>query len=160
MNAERKYVEFHSQQPVKIGEFHKTFKIPQSARIAGDAVNVLYSSDKLNPETGKDEGWIDYIHDHKEGVAVYRTDAHFSGRTRKVPKWIWGVDELTWLGHCLGFAYNDESGKEVQAQADAPLPELFTIPSGRALIVVQSKSHVLAMIWGGKLGVERRGIVG
>jgi len=40
------------------------------------------------------------------------------------------------------------------------LPELYTIPAGTALLVVEDKRHVAAIIWGGALGVECRGIVG
>jgi hypothetical protein len=160
VRAERKYIEFHTTEPNSIGRFNVDMKIPSTAKLAGTAVNVLYSSDKLNPTTGEDEGWIDYIHDHKGGVRVFRTDAHYSGPTRRVPNWIASQTELTWLGYCLGFSYRDEDGYLVKADATEPLPELYTTPNGRALLVIQGKRRVVAIIWGGKLGVERRGIVG
>lgn len=158
--AETKYVEFHSHDPNKVGSFHKDMKIPTRAKLAGDGINVLYSSDKLNPESGEDEGWINYIHDHNRGVKVYRSDAHFSGESEDVPDWIHSETELTWLGDCLGFEYRDHEGYAVQGNATEPLPELYTTPNGRALLVIQDKRRVIALIWGGKLGVERRGIVG
>lgn len=160
--AIRMYEGFHQHEPKRIGSFHKDLAIPESAVLVGNAVNVLYRSDKLNPESGKDEGWIDYIHDHSHGVKVYRTDAHARRGDRHgevVPHWLRSADELVWLGHCLGFAYKDDDGHKVEAKGKRPLPELYTIPSGKALLVVQSKRHLLAMIWGGKLGVEPRGIV-
>jgi hypothetical protein len=157
--AVRKYVEFHSHEPVKIGSFHLDLEIPEQAMLVGDAVNVLYTSDKLNPTDGRDEGWIDYIHEHGRGVRVYRCDRSGGGRLRTVPAWIHGARELTWLGNCLGFEYTDLDGHSVEAKGTGTLPELYTIPSGKALLVIQGKRTVLALIWGGKLGVEHRGIV-
>lgn len=158
--AVRKYIEFHQHEPKRIGSFSPDLVIPDEVALAGDAENVLYTSDKLNPTTGEDEGWIDYIHDHKAGVQVYRCDRSSDGPIRRVPAWIRNARELTWLGDCLGFAYRDfETGKMCEAKGKKPLPELYTIPSGRALLVIQGKRRVLALIWGGKLGVEARGIV-
>lgn len=156
----RKYIEFHQFEPRKVGKFHSDFEIPTEAVLAGDAVHVLYRSDKLNPTTGEDEGWIDYIHDHKSGVKIYRTDRGFhNGPVRSVPGFIRRVSSLVRLGDCLGFAYLDSEGEKIEGKGKRPLPELYTIPSGRALLVVQSKRRVLALIWGGRLGVEARGIV-
>jgi hypothetical protein len=76
-----------------------------------------------------------------------------------VPAFIRDADSLVLLGDCLGFTYENEYGEAIEASATNPLPELYTIPSGRALVVVQSKRTVLALLWGGKLGVEARGIV-
>jgi hypothetical protein len=155
----RKYVEFHQFEPRKVGKFRSSFEIPAEVKFAGDATFVLYRSDKLNPTTGADEGTIDYIHDHKDGVKVYRTDAHFSGRSKRVPKWIRETKSLVRLGICTGFGYVDKDGYEIEAKTRSPLPELYTIPSGKALLVIQSKRRVIALIWGGRLGVEGRGIV-
>lgn len=67
--------------------------------------------------------------------------------------------ELVRLGMCLGFAFEDDDG-EHEAQATAPLPELYCSTSGRTLLVVQNKRELVALIHGGALGVEARGIVG
>ena len=77
-----------------------------------------------------------------------------------MPARIRNAETLTALGLCcLGFSYDSGDGV-VEAKVTKPYPELYTIPSGHALIVVQAKRKVLALIWGGKLRVERRGIVG
>lgn len=157
--AVKLYEQFHQFEPVDIGTFPGGFRIPSEAVLAGDAEYVLYRSDKLNPTTGEDEGDIDYIHEHKDGVRVYRTDANFSGPVRKVPKWIRSARELVRLGECLGFGYVDADGYEVEATVKQPRPELYTIPSGKALLVIEDRRRVVALIWGGKLGVEARGIV-
>lgn len=153
------YRSFHSHEPREIRTV-KGGSIPSRAHRAGAAVNVLYASDKLNPTTGEDEGWIDYIHDHDGGVVVYRCDEAALGKLTTVPAWITNVTELVVLGDCLGFAYEDDDGHVIEAKGKRPLPELCAIPSGKALLVIQDKRHVLAIIWGGKLGVEDRGIVG
>jgi hypothetical protein len=155
----RSYIEFHQLEPRKVGKFPRSFDIPEWARLAGPAVNVLYRSDKLNPTTGADEGVIDYIHDHKAGVNVYRADPDADGPDRRVPRYIRGVEGLWRLGDCLGFAYEAADGSKVEAKGKRPLPVLFAIPSGKALLVIQDQSKVLALIWGGRLTVEARGIV-
>lgn len=154
-----KYVEFHTHEPKRVGDFHRDLVIPDCAVLVGDAKNVLYRSDKLNPTTGEDEGWIDYIHEHGAGVRVYRCDREADGALRTVPQWICGAKELVWLGDCLGYDYKDDAGKIVKAKGTAPLPELYCTPSGKALLVIQGKRRVLALIWGGRLGVIDRGIV-
>lgn len=159
-----KYRQFHAHEPRKIGEFHPDLEIPDVAACMGQAKQVLYRSDKLNPETLEDEGWIDYFHDHDAGVQLYRCDqaalVDQLADLRTVPAWLRRTRELTWLGKCLGFTYVDQvTGKKCPAKATAPLPELFCTPSGKALLVIQGKRKILAMAWGGRLGVEPRGIV-
>lgn len=158
-HAVTKYRQFHQFGPTKIGEFRDGFQIPREARLAGPARNVMYRSDKLNPATGNDEGVIDYIHEHGTGVIVYRTDAECGGELRAVPPWLQRVTSLVRLGQCLGFEYEAPSGV-VEATVEPPLPELYTITTGRALLVIQNKRRICALIWGGNLRVESRGIVG
>lgn len=157
--AIEKFEEFHSFEPRDIGQFRRGFRIPRRAILAGDARFVLYRSDKLNPGTGEDEGEIDYIHEHEDEVGLYRTDGS-AGPARAVPDFVCDCQQLVLLGDCLGYGYTDDSGDPVEAKATEPLPELYTTPDGHALIVVQDKREVLAMVWGGQLGVEWRGIVG
>ncbi len=157
--AIEKFREFHQFEPRDIGKFASEFQIPKHAIFVGDARFVLYRSDKLNPGTGEDEGEIDYIHEHEDGVGLYRTDA-VEGPEHRVPDWLCACDQLVLLGDCLGYGYTDSAGSPVEAKSRPPLPELYTIPQGDALVVVQGKREVLALIWGGSLGVEWRGIVG
>jgi hypothetical protein len=154
-----KYIQFHRHDPHKIGEFHRDLAVPRTVVCVGEAVDVLYRSDKLNPTTGEDEGWIDYVHDHSSGVMIYRCDRRAQGTEVEVPDWIRNERALYWLGDCLGFAFRGPDGKRVEAKGTNPLPELYAIESGRALMVIQGKRTVLALIWGGSLGVEARGIV-
>jgi hypothetical protein len=161
--AEKLYDIFHQFEPDKVGEFRRGFQIPREAFYVGEAKTMYYASDKLNPTTGEDEGWIQYYHPHEGGVRMYLADdpGHgIHGQWRKIPKWIWGVDALTRLGDCEGFDYEDFDGQLRKLEGVDPLPEWYAIPSGKALLVVQSKSKVLAVLWGGSLNVEWRGVVG
>ena len=158
--ALRMYRGFHQLEPKKIGDFHPELVIPQECACIGDALHVLYRSDKLNPETGEDEGLIDYIHEHGRGVRIYRCDHGAEGEITHVPAWIRTTSELVKLGDCTGLAYASiVDGKKRAADATQPLPELYTTASGKCLLVIQSKRRLLALIWGGRLGVEPRGIV-
>ncbi len=153
------YESFNGRSPRKVGAFSPGFRIPTSMVLAGDAIEVLYRSSKLDPVTRRaPKKPIDYIHDHDEGVKVYRTGLR-GGETR-VPAFITDVHELVLLGQCLGLAYGNPDGEtETEMQVREPFPELYTIPSGKALLVIQDKKRVEAIIWGGRLGVEARGIV-
>lgn len=157
-----KYIEFHQYEPKRIGQFSRNFFIPPEIVCVGDAVHVMYRSGKKDPETLiKPPRPRNYIHDHKPGVKLYRTDRSAEGVHKKVPNYILNSEALYLLGECLGFCYEDYDGEVVDAECKNPKPELYAVPPhGKALIVIQNKSKVLAMMWGGKLIVEARGIVG
>lgn len=157
-----KYREFHRKDPMRVAPFAASFALPEWVVCVGDARNVLYRSDKVDPETLRQpERPINYIHDHDPGVAVYEPCAEGDEHAERVPGWIADVDALVLLGTNLGFAFTARGSDElVEARVRAPRPELYATPDGRALVVVQSKRFVLALMWGGALGVESRGIVG
>ena len=157
--AEKLFEEFHQFEPVDVGSFHQSFRIPHRANYVGEAKKMFYTSDKLNPETSEDEGWIPYYHEHVGSVRMYLV-GDVGGESRSIPKRIWGAQALTRLGDCDGFEYTDFDGELVKAEGTNPLPEWYAVPSGKALLVVQSKRSVLAILWGGKLDVEERGVVG
>jgi len=157
--AIKMYVDFHQHEPKKLGSFHSSLRIPARAVLCGPAKHVLYRSDKLNPTTGADEGWNDYIHKHDRGVNLYLGLNDLDGPERAVPAFIRDAKELAWLGNCLGLAFQDEDGYVREIKGTRPLPELYTTPNGRALLVIQNKRSLLALVWGGSLAVEPRGIV-
>jgi len=154
------YRKFWKLDPRRVGEFERGFKIPRRARLAGEAVHVMYRSGKCDPLTHvKPDKPIDYIHEHEKGVRVYRCDSENVGPMVSVPNFITSASELVLLGQSLGFCYRDDTDTEIEAVPRRPYPELYAIPSGRALLVVQDKAEVVALIWGGRLDVEGRGIV-
>jgi hypothetical protein len=148
-----KYEEFHAYEPKKIGDFKSGFKIPERVEILGEAVHVLYKSDKWG-----DKG-TDYIHKH-EGRVKVGEPARRNQLGTKVPQRLQRSKTLVKLGECLGFCFTNGDDEEIEAKATRPYPELYTTPDGRGLFVVQDKRKCLAVIWGGDLGVEAAGIVG
>jgi hypothetical protein len=153
------YEGFHRFTPRKIGEFHPSFKIPSRVNKQGVSVDVLYRSDKTDPETlRKPRKPIVYIHEH-DSKGVYTYLPRGPGELVETPHWIRDAQALSMLGYCLGFKFKRD-GKLVEAKGKKPLPELYCTANGKALIVVQDKRDVLALVWGGKLDVEPRGIVG
>jgi hypothetical protein len=158
-----KYVEFHRYDPKQIGEFPPSFQIPTHMYRVGAAKWVTYRSGKVDPATlKKPRTPVSYIHEHDSDVNCYLSDAVTSdGEQVDVPQKYRDVPALTRLGFCLGFRFEDSDdpdGGEVQSRQ--PYPDLYTTPDGRCLLVIQSKKTVLAMMWGGALGVFARGIDG
>lgn len=153
----QKFREFHRFEPRRTGAMHPDFEIPTHVRCIGDASFVLYRSDKTDPETlRRPQKPIDYIHEHDPGVRCYVTDGE---PDTEVPSYVTQNDTLVLLGLCLGFGARD-GDVELEAEGEEPYSELYCIPSGRALLVVDDKRSVYAMMWGGDLRVESRGIVG
>ena len=156
-----KFREFHRKEPRRVAPFPERFDLPRWVIRVGDAKNVLYRSDKVDPETLRQpEQAINYIHDHDPGVGVYEPCDEDDADAEECPDWIAEVGALVLLGTNLGFAFTTPDNEVVEARVRAPRPELYATPDGRALVVVQSKRFVLALMWGGELGVESRGIVG
>ena len=155
------YEGFHKEEPRRVGAFPSAFSIPDEVVLLGDADFVLYRSRKRDPLTYRKPAQpIDYIHEHDGGVKAYTTDKRVRGARKSVPKYIQNVGSLVLLGQCIGFGYFRYVDDDlVEVEGRRPYPELCAIPSGKALLAIQDKRHVLAMIWGGKLGVEPRGIV-
>lgn len=158
-----KYVEFHRYDPRKIGAFPSSFVIPEVMYELGPAKAVMYRSGKVDPETlRKPPRPVDYIHEHDAGVHTYvrSADAPRGARSVRVPGEFRDVEALTRLGYFLGMFYLDGGDDKREAKATRPYPDLYTVPSGKCLLVIQSRREVLAMSWGGALGVFARGIDG
>jgi len=134
--------------------------IPSLVYYGGPAVNVMYRSDKRDPSNGRlPKKPVDYIHEHEKGVGVYLASPLSGGRAHNTPMFIKNAKELVLLGESLGLVYVNDEGDQIEGVVKKPYPKLYTLPSGKALFVVQGESKVLAIIWGGRLGVEPRGIV-
>jgi hypothetical protein len=153
------YADFHQREPQRFGSFGR-MKIPSRMVCVGDAVTMYYTSDKLNPATGADEGMQAYYHEHKPNVKVYIAGSGQPGMQTRVPRRILDSTHLVFLGRCDGFDYVRPDGEMVEARPTRPYPEWFSTPDGRGLLVIDSKRKVLAGLWGGSLHIEPRGIVG
>jgi hypothetical protein len=161
-DAQEMFQRFHRFPPRKLGNFEPGFSIPKTCRKLGKAIYVTYRSDKVDPATLKrPHKPVDYIHEHDAGVGLYLPGDVAGYASIDVPSWITKVTALSLIGLYTGVGYEDPVVKrKLEIESTAPYPELYTIPSGKALIVVQDKRKVVALTWGGGLGVEGRGIVG
>lgn len=156
-----KYREFHRYDPKHRGSFPDSFTIPAQLYRAGKSRWVTYRSGKVDPETlKKPRRPINYIHEHDAGVVTYVVEPLDGAPLQDVPDRFRNVAALTRLGFCLGFCFEDPTGQECEAAGTAPLPDLYTTPDGHCLLVIQDRRKVLAMMWGGGLGVFARGIDG
>lgn len=168
VEAVAKYEEFHRYPPTAIGDFPSSFEIPSEVLVGGRAKWVTYRSGKVDPSTlKKPRRPVNYIHEHDAGVQVYLPlDTEFDVDsdaseidTVDVPREFREVPALVKLGESLGYAFLFGL-EEVEAVGQDPLPELYCTPCGKCLFVIQDKREVLAMVWGGALGVFARGIDG
>lgn len=155
--AEKLYSDFHKYDPECIEELPGEFVLPTKCTFLGPALYVLYQSSKKDPITYEiPNAPQNYIHEHKAGVGAYVPNAGH----KKVPKYIHGCTHLVYLGKSLGFGYIDKNESEVIIKHDPRKTELYAIPSGKALLIADRRTSVSALIWGGSLNVEPRGIVG
>lgn len=155
--AREKYKQFHRLDPNE-EVFEDSFEVPDRMMLAGTSKWVTYRSSKVDPATLKrPKEPVDYIHEHNAGVCTYIPDPDAD---TDVPGTFRDVEALVRLGQCLGFCVVDGDGEDVEAKGTSPLPDLYSTPDGKCLFVIQGRKKVLAMIWGGGLGVYARGIDG
>lgn len=158
-----KYEEFHRYEHKRI-IVGRGFEFPRTMYRAGQALWVTYRSSKVDPETlRKPRHPVDYIHEHDAGVYTYLASSKDAdGPAVEVPAKFCDVTALTRLGINLGFAYKMPDGfkQEVKATRAGGYPELYTTPDGHCLLVIEARTKVIAMMWGGGLGVYPRGIDG
>lgn len=157
--AETLYRTFHQFGPDDVGYFARDFRLPEAGKRLGDARVMYYTSDKLNPTTGEDEGFVSYYHEHGPGVVACGFGRGARGDEVAVPAWIRRCESLVLIGRCDGFEYESPDGRVLRGESSGRAPEWFATPSGRALVVVQDRERPLAAFWGGDLRVEARGVV-
>ncbi len=162
--AKEIYEAFHRYPPKKIGEFGSRFSIPGELRVGGKGVYVAYRSGKVDPSTLKKPSRpVNYIHHFNAGVNVYLPVDEQGFEDRKVievPAEFRAPDALALLGLNLGYQFLHDGDEITAEEAIAGAPELYCSPNGKCLYVIERKRTVVAMMWGGALGVFPRGIDG
>lgn len=161
--AVRKYAQFHRFDPDVVTD--TDFEVPAQMRIAGAAKNVRYASPKIDPTTLKFPrlGVQGYAHDHDAGVNAYLPLSTKGAKQAvvDVPPFIRQATALVQLGHCLGFDYAAQVvNYGTYPQNMTRCPGLFTTDCGHALLIIDKFQRLQAIMWGGSLRVEARGIVG
>jgi len=145
---------FHRYDPKNVAKLPSTVRIPSHVYVPGPCKYVTYRSDKWN------DGSYDYIHDIdsyprvKLGIIGKR-----NGRKTKVPKRISDNATLIMIRtRALGFGYTNNDNETVDCTVSRC--SWFWHPTGRALLLIEDKRRLAAIVWGGDLGFEDRGIVG
>lgn len=122
-------------------------KLPTSVTLEGHMRATMYASDKWERKTNG------YRHEHEAGVRIYVP----GGRTR-VPAHIVRCEAFVRLGDCLGVEYIDTEGNEVLVSDKGC--DLYASANAKALLIVRRKPLIVeALIWGGKLDIDGRGIL-
>lgn len=147
----RKYVEFNDADPKTTGPLSLR-QLPEAVYYVGKMKWTAYASKKWEGKSNN------YVHDHDDGVKLYMTKASAGVRAVHLPEWLVRVKTFVKLGRCIGLGFIDPAGVEAESQGDGG-SELYCTPNGRALLVIQDKRRLEAIIWGGKLDVQARGIV-
>jgi hypothetical protein len=134
-------------------KFAREIVIPDRMPSPGPCRWVTYRSDKWN------NGTHDYIHTITSYPRVKCAMAGENYDTIKVPAKVRNATTVTQIGlRALGFAFEyDDDEYEAKVPAGT---EWFWSQTARALYLIQNKRKLIAVIWGGNLNVEPRGIVG
>jgi len=149
------YENFHKLPPKEVGTFNGLV-LPDACVVVGEATEILYRSDKWENKNH------DYVHDHKPGVKVGRCDTG-GLRDAAVPRFITSATTLYRLGVCLGLSFCNFDGEPMEARVKRPYPELYAVPSGKALLIIDTsgtRAKLCIALWGGQLDVRDVGIVG
>jgi hypothetical protein len=151
--AVKTFEDFNEYPSKGASKFAREIIIPERMPCPGPCRWVTYRSDKWN------DGTHDYIHTITSYPRVKCAMAGENYPTVKVPAKVRNATTLTQIGlRALGFAFEyDDDEYEAKVPAGT---EWFWSQTARALYLIQNKRKLVAVIWGGKLNGEPRGIVG
>jgi hypothetical protein len=147
---------FHEYEMKDTGRFDPKLTIPRFVFSPGACAEVRYRSNKWG------DGSILYYHpiDSFPKVTVGLLRQH-EGKPRRLPAAVSSMDQaLIRIGSCVKDSVIFEDGEGDASVSFPAKSEWFFSPSSRALFVISQRRHLHCVIWGGKLNVENRGIVG
>jgi hypothetical protein len=156
--AIKSYEGFHLRDHRQVKKFgNNGAKVPATLKFAGPCKWVTYRSDKW------DDGTHDYVHDIDSfpnvKCAVPDSMAPEGCPDIKVPARVQDAEVVAAIGlKALGFAIVDADGEEWEAKLGGKA-RWYWSPSAKALYCIDG-TKLQCVIWGGKLNVEPRGIVG
>lgn len=134
---------------------------PQAWAYAGRCVTTYYTSDKWQ----RDRKFFErYYHDHDKDTGIWLPkgsekwlDAKHTVPDFKIP------GSVAILGYTLSFDIIQHDSKALHAKKGKVIPEqgslLVVGPTKKHIFVVEN-GRIVAMVWGPKMKVEARGIVG
>lgn len=152
-SAKKLFEDFHSFEMRGSGRFRKEIRIPDRVPVIGPCKYVTYRSDKWN------DGTHEYIHKITSFPRVKMAVIGADAPDRAVPKRVCDAVTVSLIGGALGFAAELPDGDEVEGTFPAKT-EWYWSPTGKALYAINNKTRLLAVVWGGDLEVEPRGIIG
>lgn len=151
--ATKTFEDFNEYPSKGATKFAREIVVPERMPSPGPCRWLTYRSNKWN------DGTHDYIHTITSYPRVKCAMAGEKYPTIKIPIKIREANTLTQIGlRALGFAFEYDD-HEYEAKVPAGT-EWFWSQTARALYLIQNKRKLVALIWGGTLNVEARGIVG
>ena len=160
------YRQFHDREP--FGEWRIPVQWPTRWRMKGDALRVVYRSDKWG------DGVVDYVHPFEPGAEVFvgsqdepRIGGYKIGRPRGPVAWLGGVVELTAFvgGQAVNLSPPAGAGADPRdlpmllAYAPGKTARLIFVPE-RAVPALGAGPGDVIIVKGGDLDVRPEGIVG
>lgn len=145
---------FHDYGFKDIGELDLR-RIPEHVYVAGACKWVTYRSNKWG------EGTHEYIHeiDSHPRVQLGYVRNELGAPRRRLPAKVRADNQVfSRIGKCLGWSFTVD-GEQFEATAP-PRCDWWWSTSAKALYAIESKRILHVVIWGGRLDVEDRGIVG
>lgn len=154
-DAEAAWKLFHKRTAVDWAKPVKLKKpFPTAWDLVGRCVTTYYASDKWQ----KDRTFFErYYHDHDKETQVWVPSQGGKGESGPPAKIAKPPSAVVMLGYALGF--DTKRGKEKGKLQPRSGALLVCAPDKRRLYVLED-GEVAAMVWGPKLRVEARGIVG
>jgi hypothetical protein len=151
--ATKTFENFNEYPSKGASKFAREIIVPERMPSPGPCRWLTYRSNKWN------DGTHDYIHTIASYPRVKCAMAGENYPTIKIPAKVREATTLTQIGlRALGFAFEyDDDEYEAKVPAGT---EWFWSQTARALYLIQNKRKLVAVIWGGNLNVEPRGIVG
>jgi hypothetical protein len=151
--AARNFKKFHDFDPPP-ATITPGLNIPKRVCFVGEALKVMYRSNKWK------QGTYNYEHDHDGGVKVCRPARSGERADTAVPQ-EFQTAAVSRIGNFLGLIYRLPNGDEIEhgPERGDMLYQAATNRGRTALFVVNSKTRIDCVIFGGWLNVEARGIV-
>ena len=149
-DAMRRYEIFHKKAPRAVVMIRA---LPTGFREIGDAVSVMYETDKWNDD-GDD---VRYKHLHGSGVRAFEVAGSDAGGVALPVTPPTSEEGFARLGRCLGFFVKSDGDVR---EYNIPGTDLFASPSGNLLGVYSPSRGWVAFMAGGSLRVEAEGIDG
>ena len=147
----RAYETFNSEDFNRASAFKREVRVPATMPLCGPMVAMMYRSKKW-------DGPHDYI--HHSGPDVVICQVGFDGPPRTIPASVRNVETVAEIGErAIGYQYRDAAGVEHERALPSGT-RWFWSERSRAFYAIKTYSTLVAVAFGGRMKVTRRGVVG